>query len=163
VYPKTLQASPGARQQACSFFVFPDGKVGRRSPDAIVPACDSTYRARWRPTTRALSLAQQMTIDVRCPTTWTATGGPVSPTGVYTPGRTLGDFRLVGSSAIGPCLVADTVGVVHRRWRVLYLAGGVIRFVIDSTGEWNTVADLLARRLEPAPEGASPRLAWSEH
>jgi hypothetical protein len=162
VYPHRFALAPGQTQQACAFFQFSDRKVGRRSADALIPACDSIWRTRWRPATRAVALSQQLAIDARCPTEWSASGGIVGASGLFRPGQQIpGEYRLAAESPAGPCpgSTQPPAGLIHRRWRISYRAGGGVTLTIDPHGEWNTTADLMAWRVEAPFQAAEPQLA----
>jgi hypothetical protein len=163
VHPRRLELGPGVSQQMCLFFGFPDGKVGRRSSDVLIPQCDSSWREMWPDETRDLTLAQQVAIDGRCPTLWSASGGRISASGSYTPGGVPGGYSVVAISPDGPCRHAggEVLGSLHRRWRVVHDASGDTRLIIDPNGEWNTMADLLAERLRPDGRPPPVQLAFS--
>jgi len=161
VYPGHLILTPGQTQQACAYFQFPDGTVGRRSADMMVAACDSIWRGRWKPAARAVTLSQQLAIDARCPTEWSATGGTVGEEGLYHPAGAMGEFQLAAESPGAPCPGASQppAGMTHRRWRVSHRPGGGVTLAVDPRGEWNTMADLLAWRVEAPFQPAVPQLA----
>lgn len=163
VYPQRFALAPGQSGQACAFFQFADGKIGRRSGDAVVAACDSIWRAEWSPALRAVSLSQQLAIDARCATEWAASGGVIAGDGWFRSGGFPGEYRLSATSAAGPCPAAgqSPAGMLHRRWRITHHPGGGLTLSIDPRGEWNTMADLLAWRIESPLRAMGNQVAWA--